>query len=228
MEKFTLISFNLCPFVQRSVITLIEKGIDYDVEYVDLYDKPEWFLEISPFGKVPALKVGDQLLFESAVITEYLDEIAEPRLHPEGPLERAHHRAWIEFISAGLVDTYKLMVATTEKEASKAVSSVHEKFLRLEGELKQGPYFAGDEFSLVDAAAAPMLQRLQWCEDVKHLGIFEKYSRVSAWRDSLLSRPSVNSSVLKNIADIFNEYLKGNRSVSHKTEPSWLGNFVSK
>lgn len=227
MDKLTLISFNLCPYVQRSVITLIEKGIDYDVEYVDLYNKPDWFQKISPFGNVPVLKVGDQVLFESAVITEYLDEITEPRLHPKDPLQRAHHRAWIEFISAGLVDTYKLMVAENEKEAHKVVSSVHEKFSRLEKQLEKGAYFSGEKFSLVDAAMAPMLQRLKWCEDVKRLDIFEKYPGVSTWRDSLLSRPSVNNSVLINTVDIFNEYLKGNRSVSHKTEPSWLGTFVT-
>lgn len=227
MEKLTLISFSLCPYVQRSVITLLEKGIDYDIEYVDLYDKPEWFLNISPFGKVPALKVGDQILFESTVITEYLDEIAEPRLHPQDPLQRAHHRAWIEFISAGLVDTYTLMVAKNEKEALAAVSSVREKLSRLEGQLTQSTYFAGGNFSLVDAAVAPMLQRLQWCENVNCLGIFERYPKVSAWRDHLLSRPSVNESVRQNIVEIFNEYLKGSRSVSFETEPSWLGTFIS-
>ncbi|MDH5182153.1 MAG: glutathione S-transferase family protein [Gammaproteobacteria bacterium] len=226
MTNLTLVSFNLCPYVQRSVIALKEKGMDYAVEYVDLYDKPDWFLQISPFGNVPVLKVGDQVLFESAVITEYLDEIAAPRLHPEDPLQKAIHRAWIEVISAGLVDAYKLMIANSEEEAIAAVHSVQEKFTRLEGRLADGEYFASEKFSLVDAAAAPMMQRLQWCEDIKPLGIFDNHSRVAQWRDALLARPSVIDSVLPDIVDIFVEYIKGNRSPVFKTDPTWLGTFA--
>ena len=227
MKKPTLISFNLCPYVQRSVITLIEKGVPYDIEYVDLYAKPDWFQKISPFGNVPVLKVDDKVLFESAVITEYLDEIAEPRMHPENPLERAFHRAWIEFISAGLVDTYRLMVAESEEDAQAAVNATKEKFARLSSEMSEGPFFAGDQFSLVDAAVAPMLQRLQWCENVKNLQLFDDFPKIARWRDALLARDSVQLSVLPDIEEIFVEYIKGRRSPAHSTEPSWLGTIAN-
>ena len=225
MSKLTLISFNLCPYVQRSCITLIEKGVPYDIEYVDLYDKPDWFQQISPLGNVPILKVDDKVLFESAVITEYLDEIAEPRMHPEEPLERAYHRAWIELISAGLVNTYNLMVAKDEDAARAAANSVREKLARLAAQLGEGPYFSGAHFSLVDAAAAPMFQRLQWCENIRSLQIFDGHPKLATWRDTLLARPSVQNSVLPNIEDIFVEYLRGKRSPAHTTDPSWLGTF---
>ena len=74
MANHTLISFDICPFVQRSVITLEEKGVKYNIKYIELENKPDWFLAISPFGKVPVLQVNDKVLFESAVINEYLDE----------------------------------------------------------------------------------------------------------------------------------------------------------
>jgi glutathione S-transferase len=223
MPKLTLISFNLCPYVQRSVITLIEKGIPYAIEYLDLYDKPDWFQHISPLGNVPVLKVDDRVLFESAVITEYLDEIAEPRMHPDDPLDRAYHRAWIELISAGLVNTHQLMVAVDETAAKLAANSAREKLAHLDQQLGDGPYFAGEDFSLVDAAAAPMLQRLQWCENIKSLQIFDGYPGLAAWRDALLARPSVQQSVLADIEDIFAAYIRGKRSPAHHTEPSWLG-----
>ncbi|MBT7766569.1 MAG: glutathione S-transferase family protein, partial [Bdellovibrionales bacterium] len=52
-----LISFKLCPFVQRAVIVLKEHQLDYDINYINLADPPSWFREISPTGKVPLLKV---------------------------------------------------------------------------------------------------------------------------------------------------------------------------
>ena len=92
-EKFHLISAVTCPWVQRAVIMLRAKGVDFDVTYINLREKPDWFLEISPHGKVPVLKVGDEVLFESNAIAEYLDEVFEPRLHPADPVKRAKNRA---------------------------------------------------------------------------------------------------------------------------------------
>ena len=96
--KLELISFHLCPFVQRSVITLKEKGADYAVTYIDLADKPEWFLRISPEGKVPVLRVDDEhIIFESAVINEFVNEVTPGDLHPSDPVQKAYNRAWIAF-----------------------------------------------------------------------------------------------------------------------------------
>ena len=223
MARPTLISSNFCPFVQRSVIALEEKAVPYDIEYVDLHAKPDWFLKLSPLGKVPVLKVDDTVLFESQVIVEYLDETAAPRMHPEDPLERAHHRASIEIVSAGVVDTFKLMIEPEEDAARAFAKSAREKLTRLGEQMAEGPYFSGMGFSLVDAAAAPMVQRLHWCENIKNLGIFEGHTKVAAWRDALLARPSVQRSVLPNIEEIFVEFIKGRRSPAHTTDPSWLG-----
>lgn len=223
MSHPTLISSNLCPFVQRSVIAFEEKAVPYDIEYVDLHAKPDWFLKLSPLGKVPVLKVDNTVLFESQVIVEYLDETAAPRMHPEDPLERAHHRAMIEIVSAGLVDTYKLMVEPKEDAARAFAKSAREKLVRLGEQMSDGPYFSGTGFSLVDAAAAPLVQRLHWCENIKNVGIFEDHPNVAAWRDALLVRPSVQKSVLPNIEEIFVEFSKGRRSPAHTTDTSWLG-----
>ena len=104
-HEFTLISHHLCPYVQRSVIVLTEKNIHHERRYIDLSDKPEWFIELSPTGKVPALRVNHQAtLFESAVICEYLNEITPGSLHSSDPLLKAQHRAWIEYGSQLLND----------------------------------------------------------------------------------------------------------------------------
>ena len=73
-----LVSYKACPFVQRVAITLQYKGVDYDIEYIDLGTPPDWFLAISPLKKVPILIVGDTVIFESAVINEYIDEAYQP------------------------------------------------------------------------------------------------------------------------------------------------------
>src|SRR5665647_61511 len=96
-----LISHKLCPYVQRAVIALTEKGVPFERVDIDLADKPDWFLGISPLGKTPVLLVGEVPIFESAVILEYLEETQPGPLHPADPLRRAEHRGWIEFGSAG-------------------------------------------------------------------------------------------------------------------------------
>ncbi len=92
-ETLKLISHKLCPYVQRAVISLTEKGVPFERVDIDLDNKPDWFLKISPLGKVPVLQVGDKVVFESAVILEYLEEIQPKPLHPKDPLTRAEHRA---------------------------------------------------------------------------------------------------------------------------------------
>ena len=97
-----LISHKLCPYVQRAVIALKEKGVPFERIDIDLANKPDWFLKLSPLGKVPVLVVttdeGEVALFESNVICEYIEETqGGAKLHPADPLKRAEHRAWMEF-----------------------------------------------------------------------------------------------------------------------------------
>src|SRR5260370_6869549 len=102
--ELKLISHKLCPYVQRAVIALTEKGVAFERIDIDLANKPDWFLTISPLGKTPVLGVGDTAIFESAVILEYLEETQPKPLHPADALASAAHRAWIEFGSPVLPD----------------------------------------------------------------------------------------------------------------------------
>jgi len=119
--KLELISFKICPFVQRSLIILLEKNIPFDIIYIDINNPPSWFVEISPFGKVPVLRTNGEVLFESAVINEYIDEISPPSLHPQDPLEKAQHRGWIEFGSSLNFDQHDLTGVMT----SRNINSMH-------------------------------------------------------------------------------------------------------
>src|ERR1700704_5402602 len=112
--RLKLISHQLCPYVQRAVIALTEKGVAFERIDIDLSSKPDWFLGISPLGKTPVLQVGDKAIFESAVILEYLEETQPKPLHPADPLTRAEHRGWIEFGSTILNDIAGVYAAQDE------------------------------------------------------------------------------------------------------------------
>ena len=205
--RLELVSFALCPFVQRAVIALREKGVPYDLTFIDLEDPPDWFHTISPFGKVPLLRVGEAVLFESAIINEYLDEVYPPRLHPADPLERARHRGWIEFGSTLLVDLYELLTANTEGRYRDKLDGLRHKLGRLDPELDgEGPFFAGADFSLVDAACAPFFMRhaiIQWLRPELAELLPERTRR---WSHALLARPSVVSSVVEDFHPRFLEH----------------------
>jgi len=218
-----LVSFDLCPFVQRSVITLEEKGVSYDIEYIDLAAKPDWFLAISPFGKVPLLRVDDTVLFESAVINEYLDETQGEPLHPSDPLRRALNRAWIEVASSLVMQCYGLSMAPDEDRARALAADVRATLGRFEEQLGEGPFFNGEAFSLVDAAAAPALQRLDWLEAIRPLGLTDGLEKVRAWSEALLTRASVARSLVPEAQAKFSEYLAGRGSPARRAEPSWFG-----
>src|SRR5438045_68880 len=153
--RLKLISHKLCPYVQRAVIALTEKAVPFERIDIDLADKPEWFVAISPLGKTPVLQVGAVPIFESAVILEYLEETEPHPLHPADPLSRAEHRAWIEFGSAILNDIWALYTAPDAAAFSAKVAALREKFVRVEARL-MGPWFDGGRFSLVDAPSAPV------------------------------------------------------------------------
>lgn len=195
-----LISHKLCPYVQRAVIALKEKGVPFERIDIDLADKPDWFLELSPLGKVPVLVVttdrGEVAVFESNVICEYIEETqGGAKLHPADALTRAEHRAWMEFGSAILGDLWGLETTTDPATFESKRLAVAAKFARIEAALGVGPYFAGNAFSLVDAVFAPIFRYFDLFDELTEHGIFRDLLKVQAWRAGLAQRPSVRTAV---------------------------------
>jgi glutathione S-transferase len=195
-HKPILISHDLCPYVQRAVIALTEKGVPFERVYIDLADKPDWFRTISPLGKVPLLRIGDDVIFESAVILEYLEETQPKPLHPRAPLARARHRGMIEFASAILSDIWGLEIAPTREVATAKIEALRQKFTRLEAELGDGPWYAGEAFALVDAAFAPVFRYIDLLDRLLDHEILARLPKVAAWRAALAQRPSVRAAVV--------------------------------
>jgi glutathione S-transferase len=204
----TLVSFDLCPYVQRAVIALAEKGIPFNRVNVDLSNKPDWFTAISPLGKVPLLKMGNDVIFESSVIVEYIEDTTPNPLHPADPLMRARHRAWMEFGSSVLSDIWVVETTKDRTTLDQKAQALHAKFTRIEDQLDTGPYFAGAQFSIVDAVFAPAFRYFDVFDQIADLGVFTGLAKVTAWRTALASRLSVVTAVRPDYADLLRAFLR--------------------
>lgn len=193
--ELILISHPLCPYVQRAVIALKEKNADYERIDIDLAAKPDWFIALSPLGKTPVLQAGDGIVFESAVICEYLEDTLKPALHPTEPLPRAQHRAWIEFASVTLNSIGHFYMARDDAAFDVSRNTLVGHFAQIEKVLGAGPYFAGDRFSLVDAAFGPVFRYFDVFDKIAGVNPFETMPKVAAWRSALAQRPSVQAAV---------------------------------
>ena len=195
------------------MILLRAKDIDFKVTYINLREKPDWFLEISPHGKVPVLVVGEEPLFESNAIAEFLDEMVSPRLHPEDPIKRARNRAWTDFVAdfakglSGIYYTKSLEEFEAGLEAAPAkLEKLEEAIANERG--NDGPFFNGGELCLVDAAYAPFLQRFQLVEDKLQTGLLEAFPLVKAWSQALLADDRVTGSVVSHFEAEFSANLR--------------------
>lgn len=202
-----LMSHSLCPYVQRAVISLSEKQVPFERTYIDLAAKPDWFLALSPLGKTPVLTVSGQPIFESAVILEFLEETQPGPLHPGDPLWRARHRAWMQFGSAILNDIAGFYSARDKVAFAAKTEALRRKFLRLESELGEGPYFAGRFFSLVDAVFGPIFRYFDVFDGLGDFGILAGVPKVTAWRAALAERPSVRFAVTADYPQLLRDFL---------------------
>jgi glutathione S-transferase len=207
-----LISHKLCPYVQRAVIALTEKGVPFQRIDIDLANKPDWFRKISPLGKTPVLVVGDHAIFESAVILEYLEETQANPLHPADALARAEHRSWIEFGSAVLNDIAGLYSAPDETAFKTKAVQLEARFARLESRLAAAPWFDGERFSLVDAVFGPVFRYFDAFDAIGDFGILAGKPKLARWRAALAARPSVESAASPDYPALLRDFLDRKRS----------------
>lgn len=210
----TLISHPLCPFVQRAAIVLLEKGVAFDRVNVDLSTKPDWFLALSPTGKVPVLKVSQPngekaILFESVVICEYLNETqGGAAMYPDDALLRARHRAWIEFAAQTFTEGWQFLHAKDMTTADAKRAAFRDRLSKIEAELGDGPYFAGADFGLIDAVYAPLFRYFGIIDAAVADPIFAGLPGATAWRAALAERPSVENAVIDIYPDLFRDHLR--------------------
>ena len=218
MTRLTLVSHHLCPYVQRAAVALAEKEVSFERLYVDLSNKPDWFRALSPLGKVPLLKVETDdrnpvILFESAVILEFLEETQAKPLHPVDPLARAHNRAWIEFGSAILNAIWRFYSAVSEQDFDRSVRTLGNMFQQVEDELGDGPWFSGTHFSMVDAVYGAIFRYFDRFDRIGEFGILTGKPKLKAWRDRLAGRPSVQGAVRADYSERLDRFLRTRGSI---------------
>jgi glutathione S-transferase len=183
----------------RTRMVLHEKGIDFEVHEVDLSNKSEEFLSVSPYGKVPVLSVNGTTLYESNIVNEYLDEVYDsPRLMPENPEERASVRSWMAFADDYFFPSvYRVRMGLqrgySEDEIQEAKEKLYDALSRLERQLEGGEYLVG-EYTLADIAHGGNFHRLGVLVKSGEVSL-EKYPDVMDWIERVESRESYEASV---------------------------------
>jgi glutathione S-transferase len=188
-----------CPYARRTRIVLHEKGIDFDVYEVDLSNKSEEFLSVSPYGKVPVLAVNGISLFESNVVNEYLDEVYEtPRLMPENPEQRALARSWMAFADDYFFPfIFRIRMGSqrgfSEEQVQEAKEKLQDALSRLERQL-EGKEYLMDEYTLADIAHAGNFHPLRELAERGDVPL-QKHPNVTAWMERVESRESYKAAV---------------------------------
>ena len=207
--KLELISFKLCPFAQRAIILLNTQNIDFEITYINPMDPPDWFKEISPTGQVPLLKVDNDIVFESSVITEFINDISSHSIHPEDVIKKANNRSWIAFSSTMFDDLFSLVTGDEEK-FNTAKTSLFNKLAKLEKAKNNSTFFNGDEFNMIDAALAPFLMRLAWINEFTNNALsISEFKKLSEWSNSILAVKEVKSSVVDGLDDVYYSNIEG-------------------
>jgi len=202
-----------CPFVQRTWIALEEKGIPYQYKEVNPYKKEKHFLDINPKGLVPAIEYKGRALYESLVLCEFLEEefpSHTPKLLPSNAVDRAYARIWLDYISKSIVPVHFRILQAQEPEKQKQALEDMNKGLRGFAQQIKGPYFLGDEFSLVDIAIVPWIVRDYVMEENRGYtreGVsaeWKRYADMIEKRDSVLRTTSDK----EHHAEIYGRYLR--------------------
>ncbi len=212
-----LIYFKACPFAQRTLIVLEELQLGFSKTLINPMDKPAWMFEVTPMGQVPLLRVkGETVLFDSSVICEFLNESAGGALLPDNPLSRAQYRAIVEFAGECQMNFGGMIAAADAEKFNAAKGGFIKKMTWLESLVDDhGPMFAGQGFSMVDAAFAPLFLRLQHLEKLTGVLDAAALPRIGRWSAAVLAHASVQASIEGDFSMIFKNVVRGRGKGGH-------------
>ncbi len=125
---------------------------------------------------------------------------------PADPVKRARSRAWIEFASGTLADIAGLYAAPDESAFANKCSALERRFVQIDAAVA-GPWFAGEQFGLVDAAFAPVFRYLDAFERLANLKLADGHVRLAEWRGTLAERPSVKIAVAPDYPERLEKFL---------------------
>ena len=202
-----IISFKICPFVQRVTALLEAKNLEYELEFISLSDKPQWFLDISPNGQVPVLITdGGDALFESEAIVEYLEEVY-PALQPEISLEqKAKNRAWSYLASKNYLVQCSAQRSPDKEALAERSAKLGTAFDKMERQLGDTPYFGGDTIGMVDIAWLTLLHRADIIARRSCYDFVGHRPRLKKWQTQLLTTGLAEKSVAPDFEEVFSAF----------------------
>ncbi|NOU51925.1 glutathione S-transferase family protein [Pseudoalteromonas sp. JBTF-M23] len=214
-----VVSLKICPFVQRVTSLLEAKNVPYEIEFIDLKNKPQWFLDISPNAQVPVLILETgEVLFESDAIAEYIDDITAPIEVGITPEQRAKDRAW----SYQATKHYLLQCSTMRSPNAEILQERQAKlskvFEKAEAVLGEHPFFKGDSLSNVDIAWLPLLHRASIIEEKTGYDLLGGFPKVKSWQSAVLNTGIADRSVAVDFLEEFYGF--------YLTDKTYLGNLV--
>jgi glutathione S-transferase len=201
----TLVSFALCPFLQRARTLLSEKAVPHEVRLIELTKRPEWFGPLSPRGKVPLLVTMSGPIDEPRAILEYLEEAyPSPALWPADPYLKAKDRALLAYAEEEIFPSaYRLQIAPDEDRTKNAQDAVREKLKPIERWLDDRPYLSGEgrSFGMADLGLLPFAARSELMQKRGLIDITQDLPNLRAWHARVLQRPSVHASLPEDFGD---------------------------
>ena len=212
---YELVSFELCPFVQRARVIMLSRGVEHKVNYIDLIDPPPWFFDLSPLGQLPLLRLNeDEALFESLAICEYLNEIHGLNIWSEDPKERALERAMVGVSSACLSDLTEALSSEQRSGLARARASLEEKWDWLNDVMdeREGPLYGGHTIAMPDAAFASVACQLNVVNDKLELIDVDDVEKVVDWFSALNEHPVISESIVANFDELFAKSIERRKS----------------
>lgn len=211
-----VVSFKVCPFVQRVTALLELKNADYDIDYIDLSEKPQWFLDVSPHGQVPILILDDgRVLFESEAIVEYIDEAIGAPVSSADLVQKAQDRAWSYLASKNYLVQCGAQRSPDKNTLNERCAVLSKAFEKIEKRLGDGPFFTSDSVGMVDIAWITILHRASIIERYSGFDFIDGFPKIKRWQKALLATGLAENSVAADFEERFTAF--------YLSEASYLG-----
>ncbi len=202
-----IVSFKICPFVQRVTALLEAKQASYEIDYINLSNKPEWFLKVSPNAQVPILITeSDEVLFESDAISEYIEETVPDALFDPNPAKKAQQRAWSYLASKHYLVQCSAQRSKDQATLSERSEKLSKAFSKLEAKLTGSKFFDGDRLGMVDLAWLPILHRASIIEQHSGYDFIGELPKVKALQKNILDTGLSEKSVSEDFVDKFSAF----------------------
>ncbi|CAD8201007.1 unnamed protein product [Paramecium pentaurelia] len=221
--KHTLVAFKICPYCMKVLTIMCHKNVKFEIKFIEMHNKPDWFLKLSPLERVPILIIGEEVvLFESAAIMEYIDEITPPKLMPDDPIQKAIDRAKFEYSNEIIKNLYQFVFCLEQEKFINLKQWLIKHFKQMEEWLKDKQYINGTEISLVDFNFVPVFVVLNMLKPILPCDMLKDYKRLQNYGDSLTSMQCTKTGRVPDYEFLMIDGIKNKNTVLFRSNPCYF------